>query len=76
MTDVELGIYKHYKGKMYEVVGVAHHSETKEEFVVYYALYPTEYGEKALFVRPLKMFVEDVVVDGKKMKRFAFVGEP
>ena len=64
------GIYEHYKGKRYEVVGVARHSETLEEFVVYKALYKTEYGKNFLWVRPLKMFNESVEVKGKKVKRF------
>ena len=70
---LQLGKYKHHKGKEYEVIGFAKHSETLEEMVVYKALYQTE-GEN-LWVRPLKMFLEDVVVDGKKMKRFEFIEE-
>jgi len=61
-----LGKYKHYKGNMYEVIGVAKHSETLEELVVYRALY----GENELWIRPLKMFLEKVEVEGKKVKRF------
>lgn len=67
------GKYKHYKGKEYEVIGIARHSETLEELVVYKALYQTE--GKNLWVRPLKMFLEEVEIDGKKMKRFEYVGE-
>jgi len=52
---MKLGKYEHYKGKQYEVIGVAVHSETLEEFVVYKALY----GEAKLWVRPLKMFLEE-----------------
>jgi hypothetical protein len=65
-----LGRYKHYKGKMYEVIGVAKHSETLEEFVVYRALY----GENELWARPLNMFLEEVEVNGKKVPRFEFIG--
>ena len=66
-----LGKYKHYKGKLYEVIGVARHSETLEELVVYKALYKSdEFGENALWVRPKKMFFENVIVNGKKVPRF------
>lgn len=64
-----LGKYKHYKGNMYEVIGVARHSETLEETVVYRALY----GENGLWVRPLKMFLEEVEVEGRKVPRFEFI---
>ncbi len=63
-----LGIYQHYKGKDYEVLGVAKHSETQEELVVYRALY----DDRQLWVRPLAMFLEDVEVDGRKVPRFRF----
>jgi hypothetical protein len=61
------GKYRHYKGNDYEVVGVATHSETHEPMVVYRPLY----GERALWVRPLAMFMEEVTVDGKIVPRFA-----
>ena len=61
------GKYRHYKGNDYEVVGVATHSETHEPMVVYRPLY----GEGALWVRPLAMFMEEVTVDGKTVPRFA-----
>jgi len=66
---IEPGLYRHYKGNDYEVVGVATHSETEERVVVYRALY----GEFGLWVRPLAMFEETVVVDGATMPRFARV---
>ncbi len=69
---IKPGKYQHYKGKQYEVIGIARHSETLEELVVYKALYQKE-GEN-LWVRPLKMFTEIVVVEGKEMKRFEYVG--
>ena len=50
------GVYRHFKGKEYYVEGVARHSETGEEYVVYRALY----GERALWVRPLAMFLSEV----------------
>jgi hypothetical protein len=62
------GTYRHYKGKLYEVIGTARHSETLERMVVYKALYQTE-GEN-LWVRPEKMFEETVMVEGKEVKRF------
>ncbi len=65
---MELGLYKHYKGNLYEVIGIARHSETLEEFVVYKATYQKE-GEN-LWVRPLAMFLETVVIDGVERKRF------
>ena len=61
------GKYRHYKGNDYEVIGVATHSETRERMVVYRPLY----GERALWVRPLAMFAENVTVDGKTVPRFA-----
>lgn len=64
------GIYKHYKGNFYEVIGLAHHSETMEQIVVYKALYETAYGANSLWVRPLSMFQEMVQLDGKTVKRF------
>lgn len=63
------GKYKHYKGKEYEVLGVAKHSETLEELVVYRALY----DEGGLWVRPLEMFAEEVEVNGKKVPRFEYI---
>ncbi len=64
----ETGLYKYYKGKIYEVIGVAKHSETLEELVVYKATYQTE-GEN-LWVRPLNMFIETIILDGVEVKRF------
>jgi len=66
---MKLGKYKHYKGKFYEVIGIAKHSETKEELVVYKALYDS----RELWVRPKKMFLEKVIIDGKEVSRFEFI---
>ena len=64
--NIKTGKYKHYKGKMYEVVGLAHHSESLEPLVVYKALYNSEeFGQNAIWVRPFDMFMEKVNVDGK-----------
>jgi len=65
----KFGKYKHYKGKNYEVIGVARHSETLEEFVVYFD------EKRDLWVRPLSEFTEEVEIDGKKMPRFDFNDE-
>ncbi len=65
------GTYKHYKGKYYQVIGIAKHSETLEELVVYYCLYPNDKGQ--LWVRPEKMFEEVMEVGGKKVRRFTFI---
>ena len=63
---IKLGKYRHYKGKEYEVIGVAKHSETLEELVVYW-------DEKSqLWVRPKQMFLEKVTVKGKKVPRFEY----
>lgn len=67
---LKLGKYRHYKGKEYEVIGVAKHSETLENLVVYKALY----GDGQIWVRPLKMFLEEVELDGKKISRFKYIG--
>jgi hypothetical protein len=69
MTNVQPGRYRHYKGNEYTVLGVARHSETLEELVVY----RQEYGDHGLWVRPAAMFAETVVVDGKTVPRFAAV---
>ena len=71
---MKLGKYRHYKGKEYEVIGVATHSETLEELVVYKALYDIEgKGKDSLWVRPKVMFEEDIEVDGIVRKRFEFI---
>jgi len=71
VTPIRLGRYRHYKGNEYEVIGIARHSETLEELVVYRALY----GDHGLWVRPRKMFGESVMADGKSVPRFGFVGK-
>jgi hypothetical protein len=67
----EAGIYRHYKGNLYEVIGTATHSETEERLVVYRALY----GERGLWARSLEMFTETVTIDGREVSRFAWEGE-
>lgn len=68
---MKLGKYKHYKGKFYQVIGVAKHSETLEDIVVYKCLHNNPLS--TLWIRPKKMFKEMVEVDGKKIPRFEFV---
>ncbi|MBS3090376.1 DUF1653 domain-containing protein [Candidatus Pacearchaeota archaeon] len=69
MQKLKLGIYEHFKGREYEVIGLAKHSETLEEFIVYKALY----GNKDLWVRPKDMFLEKVNINGKKVPRFKLI---
>lgn len=66
-ASVTPGRYRHYKGGLYEVIGVARHSETEVEHVVYRPLY----GEGALWIRPLRMWNESVDVNGVQVPRFA-----
>lgn len=68
---IKPGKYRHFKGKEYEVLGVAKHSETLEEMVVYRQLY----GEHGLWVRPASMWEETVERDGKSFKRFTYIGD-
>lgn len=70
---IKLGIYQHHKGMKYRVLGVAKHSETLEDLVVYEALYDNKVSK--LWVRPLAMFLEKIEKDGKLVNRFEFVGE-
>ncbi len=68
-TKFKPGTYRHFKGNLYEVIELAHHSETQEPMVVYRALY----GEQSLWVRPLAMFFETIERDGKALKRFEYI---
>ncbi|WP_082541386.1 DUF1653 domain-containing protein [Microbacterium sp. Root166] len=67
---IEPGTYRHFKGAEYDVIGVARHSETEEEHVVYRALY----GERGLWIRPVSMWTEEVDRDGYRGPRFTRVG--
>ena len=71
MTEraVTQGIYRHYKGSLYQVLHTAKHSETEESLVVYRCLY----GEYGVWVRPLSMFTEIVNIDGKEVSRFELI---
>ena len=68
--EIQPGRYRHFKGGEYEVIGMARHSETMEELVVYRALY----GERGLWVRPAAMWTETVERDGKQFQRFTYIG--
>jgi hypothetical protein len=73
MSELRAGIYRHYKGLLVQILGVARHSETDEKYVAYVPL-----GVKAgprITVRPYDMFFEQVEIDGKKQARFEFLGE-
>ena len=70
MNPIPLGIFRHYKGNLYEAAGFARHSKTLEDMVIYKALY----GERATWVRPLSMWENLIEVNGKTVKRFEYVG--
>lgn len=67
--EIKIGKYRHFKGNEYEVIGVAKHSETLAEMVVYRALY----GDGEIWVRPVEMWNETVERDGKVFKRFEYI---
>ena len=69
MTAIRPGRYRHYKGNEYTVLGMARHSETLDELVVY----RQEYGDHGLWVRPAAMFLETVEIEGKKVPRFRLI---
>ena len=71
IMEIKKGKYRHFKGKEYEVLEIAYHSETLEEMVVYRA----EYGDKGVWVRPKTMFLESVEVNGQIVERFAYKGK-
>jgi hypothetical protein len=67
MQEITPGRYRHYKGMDYEVIGIGRHSETEEALVIYRQMY----GDNAIWVRPLAMFAENVVIEGIEQPRFA-----
>lgn len=74
MSKIKLGKYKHYKGKYYQILGEAIHSETLEKLVIYKALYNSkEFGKNTIWVRPKEMFLEKIEIDGKKVPRFKLI---
>ncbi len=68
-ATITQGIYRHYKGSLYQVLHTARHSETEESLVVYRCLY----GKYGVWVRPLAMFAETVIVEGKELPRFELI---
>lgn len=73
---IKPGIYKHFKGNKYKVIGIARHSETLEKLVIYQALYDSEkFGKNAIWARPLSLFKSTKIVDGKEVPRFEYIGE-
>ncbi len=75
-SEIKIGKYRHFKGKEYRVIGVAHHSEDLSELVIYQALYNSkEFGENAIWARPVDMFLGSKDIDGKKIKRFEYIGK-
>lgn len=72
MKKIELGRYQHYKGHDYEVIGVGKDTETEKEVVIYRPLYDSDV---AYWVRPLAMFCDTVIVDGKTVPRFKRIGD-
>ena len=72
--EIKSGKYEHYKGKQYEIIGLAHDSDTLEEIVVYRGLYDSkEFGPNPIWTRPKKEFLENVIINGKEMPRFKYV---
>jgi hypothetical protein len=68
--SIQVGLYRHFKGNPYRVMGFVRHSETMESMVLYQALY----GDFGLWIRPTAMFAETVEVDGRTVPRFAYEG--
>lgn len=68
-TKLSLGIYEHYKGNRYQVLGVGRHSETHEEMVIYRALY----GSQDFWIRPLSLFLDTVNWEGKTLPQFRLI---
>ncbi len=74
--EIRAGLYKHFKGKLYRVVGVFRHSETLEELVAYQSLYHSiDYGAHPRWARPVPMFIEQVERDSYSGPRFQFLNE-
>ena len=71
MEEIKLGKYRHFKGNEYEVIAIAKHNETTEDYVVYKALY----GDGGMWVRPASMWNETVERDGVTYKRFTYIGK-
>lgn len=70
VITLQPGVYRHFKGGEYKLIGVAVQTETSEHLVVY----QQRYNDEVIFARPITMFTDEVTVDGKLVPRFAFVG--
>lgn len=70
---LKLGKYRHYKGKLYKVLGIVKHSETLEDLVLYECLYENKTAK--VWVRPLKVFSEKIELNGKMVPRFEYLGD-
>ena len=69
-------MYKHYKGNTYEVIAIGKHSDTLEEYVTYQGQYNSpEFGDKAIWMKSVKEFEKEIEIDGKKVKRFTYIGQ-
>lgn len=75
MDELKIGKYRHFKGDIMEVIGIALHSETQEEYVVYRHISGERAGEKHYWIRPKSMFLETIERDGKIMPRFEYINE-
>ena len=73
MKQAKKGIYRHYKGKLYELIDIVRHSETLEELVLYKPLYASKEFPDQMWVRPKEMFFETIEHKGKKISRFKFI---
>lgn len=69
IPEIKKGKYRHFKGNLYELLDIVHHSESQEPLVLYRALY----GEHGLWVRPLAMFFETIERDGQQIQRFQHI---
>ena len=74
--SIQKGLYEHYKGKPYEILDIGFHTEKRETVVIYKALYEGDFPEGTLWVRPLTMFKESVIVEGREVPRFRYIGPP
>ena len=68
---IKRGIYKHYKGNLYEVLSTGRHSETEEWMVIYRTLY----DDGSIWIRPYEMFIEDIKINGETLARFTYMGK-
>jgi hypothetical protein len=76
MSEIIPGLYEHFKGGKYHVLGVAKHSETLEEYVVYIHLGKDSFGtDNSMWIRPASMFKESVEIEGRTVPRFKYLGD-